>query len=172
MSVNPRTNRPIEAFIGLGSNIGHGPERLRTAISSIDRLAKTRVRRRSSFYRSLPMGTVSQRHFTNAVVEIETRMPPLELLSALQRIERRQGRIRTLRWGPRTLDLDILTYGDMVLGRSELTIPHPGIPVRPFVLYPLMEIAPRIEIPGIGTPAALIRRAAGGAPRPVLETRI
>lgn len=111
------------------------------------------------------MGSVSQPVFTNAVVEIHTRLSPRALLAELQKIERRGGRVRKLRWGPRTLDLDILLYADIILDQDDLTIPHPGIPARSFVLYPLREIAPNLEIPGMGTPASLITTCPGPAPR-------
>lgn len=159
------TGSPATAYIGLGSNLGHGPARLRAAIAAIDRLPRTATVRRSAWYRSLPMGGVSQPSFTNAVIQIHTRLPPHVLLAELHGIERRGGRIRTLRWGPRTLDLDLLVYAGIVLDRPELKIPHPGVPVRPFVLYPLFEIAPGLEIPGMGTPTSLIRNCPGPAPR-------
>jgi len=103
------------------------------------------------------MGGISQPFFTNAVVRITTRLPPAALLNELQKIECRFGRVRKLRWGPRTLDLDILLYGDLVLECRELMVPHPGIPFRSFVLYPLREIAPHVDIPGMGTPDRLIK---------------
>lgn len=160
-----QSESPVAAFIGLGSNLGHGPARLQTAIADIDRLPRTRTGRRSPWYRSLPMGNVSQPLFTNAVVEIRTRLSPRALLTELQRIERHSGRVRKLRWGPRTLDLDILVYADIILSQGNLTIPHPGIPYRSFVLYPLREIAPNLHIPGMGTPASLVSGCPGPAPR-------
>lgn len=111
------------------------------------------------------MGTVSQSLFTNAVLQVCTRLSPRALLTELQRIERRNGRVRTLRWGPRTLDLDLLVYADVIMQQDDLTIPHPGIPFRAFVLYPLLDIAPELDIPGMGTPRALIRNCPGPAPR-------
>lgn len=156
---------PVTAYVGLGSNLGHGPVRLRTALAAIDRLPRTRVGRRSSWYRSLPMGNVSQPVFTNAVVQIRTRLAPRALLMELHGIERRNGRVRGIRWGPRTLDLDILVYADITIREHDLTVPHRGIPSRPFVLYPLAEIAPNLEIPGMGTPAALLAACPGPAPR-------
>lgn len=162
---NEHPDVPVSAYIGLGSNLGDRCTQLRSAIVDIDRLARTRVNRRSTFYRSNPMGVVSQPLFINAVVRIETRLAAPALLRELQRIERRFGRMRTLRWGPRTLDLDILAYGGIVLNRPDLRIPHPGIPGRAFVLYPLAEIAPNLCLPGMGRPAALIRTCSGPAPR-------
>lgn len=160
-----RTTSPVTALVGLGSNLGDSRKRLRSAVAAIDRLPRTAVGRRSSFYRSLPMGSVSQPLFTNAVLRVRTRLTPEALLVELQGIERRSGRVRNVRWGPRTLDLDILAYDDIVLDRAELTIPHPGIPYRAFVLYPLLEVAPGLEIPTMGTPASLVRRCPGPAPR-------
>lgn len=155
---------PVTAFIGLGSNLGDGPVRLQAAVASLDRLPRTGVGRRSSWYRTRPMGPVSQPLFTNAVVQVHTRLSPRALLAELQKIERRGGRVRKLRWGPRTLDLDLLVYDGIVMEQDDLTIPHPGIPERSFVLYPLLEIAPNLEIPGMGTPASLISRCPGPAP--------
>ncbi|MGA8261089.1 MAG: 2-amino-4-hydroxy-6-hydroxymethyldihydropteridine diphosphokinase [Arenicellales bacterium] len=157
-------DEPVVAYVGLGSNLGDGPATLRTAIAAIDLLPRTRVARRSSFYRSPPMGVVSQPWFINAVVQVRTRLTAPELLAELQKIERRCGRVRKLRWGPRTLDLDILLYGDSVTSRPELTIPHPGVSSRAFVLYPLLEIAPNLEIPRMGSPASLVRQYRGPLP--------
>ncbi|MBS1269697.1 MAG: 2-amino-4-hydroxy-6-hydroxymethyldihydropteridine pyrophosphokinase [Gammaproteobacteria bacterium] len=110
------------------------------------------------------MGIVSQPSFINAAVQIETRLQPPKLLAELQKIERRFGRIRALRWGPRTLDLDILVYADIILDRPGLLIPHPRIPCRPFVLYPLLELTSNLYIPGMGTPSSLIRCCRGPVP--------
>lgn len=115
------------------------------------------------------MGPVSQPLFTNAVAQVRTRLSPRALLTELQKIERRGGRVRKLRWGPRTLDLDLLVYAGIIVEQDDLTIPHPGIPERSFVLYPLLEIAPSLEIPGMGTPASLIRRCRGPAPRRLVD---
>lgn len=156
---------PVTAFIGLGSNLGDGPVRLQAAVASLDRLPRTRVGRRSSWYRTRPMGPVSQPLFTNAVVQVHTRLSPRALLVELQKIEQRGGRVRKLRWGPRTLDLDLLVYDGIIMEQDDLTIPHPGIPERSFVLCPLLEIAPNLEIPGMGTPASLISRCPGPTPR-------
>lgn len=111
------------------------------------------------------MGRVSQPLFTNGVVEIRTRLSPRALLAELQAIERRNGRVRTLRWGPRTLDLDLLVYGDTSMREEDLVIPHPGIPHRSFVIQPLFEIAPNLSIPGMQPPALLIKRCGQEAPR-------
>lgn len=155
---------PVIAYIALGGNLGDRESILRRSIIAIDRLPRTRVSRRSSFYRSLPMGDIHQPLFLNAVVQIRTRLAPFDLLLELQKIERRFGRIRKLRWGPRTLDLDVLVYGNINTDWPDLMIPHPGIPSRLFVLYPLLEIAPELSIPGMGTPVSLVRECRGPAP--------
>lgn len=165
MTRENHSGAPAVAYIGLGSNLGDRPSRLRRATADIDRLPRTRVGRRSSLYYSLPMGSVAQPVFVNAVVQIRTRLSPATLLAELRGIERRFGRARTVHWGPRTLDLDILVYGGIIIERTELLVPHPGIPSRSFVLYPLLEIAPTLNIPGMGTPARLIRNCPGPAPR-------
>jgi len=157
--------KPVTAYIGLGGNLGNGPARLRCAVVSIARLPRTLGSARTPRYQSLPMGSVSQPVFTNAVLAIRTRLSPEDLLAELQKIEQRFGRIRTLRWGPRTLDLDILLYGAATIERPGLCVPHPGIPTRSFVLYPLREIAPRLDIPGMGRPGELIRQYRLAAPR-------
>lgn len=116
------------------------------------------------------MGRVSQPLFTNAVAQVHTRLSPRALLVELHKIERRGGRVRKLRWGPRTLDLDLLVYAGIIMDHDDLTIPHPGIPVRSFVLYPFLEIAPNLEIPGMGTPASLISRCPEPPPRRLTAT--
>lgn len=133
-------------------------------MAAIDRLPRTRVGRRSSLYRSRPMGVVSQASFINAVVRVDTRLTAPELLLELHGIERRFGRVRRLRWGPRTVDLDILVYGDRTMNRRDLIIPHPGMASRLFVLYPLVEIAPGLHIPGRGTALSVLRRCRGPVP--------
>ena len=109
---------------------------------------------------SPPLGPPEQPHFVNAAVALLTRLSPRELLAACQDIERRQGRRRDgERWGPRTLDLDILVYGDLVASDTALTVPHPELANRPFVLGPLAEIAPALRVPGLGSVAELARRS-------------
>lgn len=154
----------VAAYIGLGSNLGDSAARLRAAVSALDRLPATKVRGCSSLYQSIPMGVIQQPMFINAVGRIDTRLTPEALLAELHKIERRFRRIRKLRWGPRSLDLDILVHGNIVRDQPGLIVPHPGIPLRSFVLYPLLEIAPGLNIPGMGTPAELVRRCRGPAP--------
>jgi 2-amino-4-hydroxy-6-hydroxymethyldihydropteridine diphosphokinase len=113
----------------------------------------------SSLYRSAPMGPANQPDYVNAVMAVETALAPLALLDALQALETAFGRVRHgERWGPRTLDLDILLYGSEILATDRLTVPHPGLAEREFVLYPLQEIAPDLNIPGLGPLADLVRR--------------
>jgi 2-amino-4-hydroxy-6-hydroxymethyldihydropteridine diphosphokinase len=114
----------------------------------------------SAFYRNPPLGDVPQPDFVNAVAGLVTRLPPRELLRALKAIEREQGRERRPgdRWGPRVLDLDLLVFGDQRIDEGHLVVPHPGIADRNFVLFPLLEIAPWLVIPGLGEIRALAAR--------------
>ena len=145
-------------YIGLGSNLSDPTAQLTQARSAISTLLLTREIACSSYYRSAPMGPADQPDYVNAVLAIETGLPPLELLRELQAIEQSHGRVRTgLRWGPRTLDLDILLFGDQVISSDDLKIPHPGMGEREFVLYPLAEIAPPgLKIPNLGNLQELV----------------
>ncbi len=136
---------PTTAFIGLGSNIGDKSATCRRALELLSKAG--RVIRVSSFYCTEPVGYPDQESFINAVVEIETGLSPIALLAACHVIEDELGRRRLLRWGPRTIDLDILLYGDQVINGAELTIPHPLMTKRGFVLVPLGEIAPEAMHP-------------------------
>jgi 2-amino-4-hydroxy-6-hydroxymethyldihydropteridine diphosphokinase len=139
------------AYVGLGSNLA-GPERqLHQAFSAMALIPSTRVLRQSSLYRSRPMGPKDQPDYLNACAELDTGLTAHALLQELQQIESRQGRVRDgLRWGPRTLDLDLLMYGNSRIEDETLIVPHPEIPNRGFVLAPLAEIAPELQIPGMG----------------------
>ena len=147
----------VVAFIGLGGNVGDAETTLRAALEALDRLPGTRVRAASSFHRTAPVGGIEQDDFTNAVACIETTLPATGLLQALFAIERAHGRDRSRerRWGPRTLDLDLLLYGDTVIDVPGLCVPHPRMAQRRFVLDPLVEIAPALVVPGLGPVAAL-----------------
>ncbi|TAN71749.1 MAG: 2-amino-4-hydroxy-6-hydroxymethyldihydropteridine diphosphokinase [Gallionella sp.] len=138
------------AFIGLGSNLEEPCSQLQRAFADLDKLPGTRLLARSSLYRSAPVGYLDQPDFMNAVAKIETTLTPQALLQALLQIEHRHGRERTFRNAPRTLDLDVLLYGDLQLHEHGLTIPHPQMHLRAFVLQPLLEIAPDCIIPAIG----------------------
>lgn len=138
------------AYIGLGSNLGNPQERIAAALDDIAAAPGIVLTRRSSLYRTAPVGLVDQPHFVNAVAAIRTRLGPHRLLATLQDIERRHGRLRALPNGPRTLDLDILIYDDVQSSDSTLTLPHPRCHERAFVLLPLLEVAPDCVIPGRG----------------------
>ncbi|MDO8349654.1 MAG: 2-amino-4-hydroxy-6-hydroxymethyldihydropteridine diphosphokinase [Gallionella sp.] len=138
------------AFIGLGSNLGESCDQLRLALADIDALPGTRLLVCSSFYRSAPVGFLDQPDFVNAVAKIKTTLAPQALLAALLHIEQYYGRERAFHNAPRTLDLDVLLYGDFQLHEQGLTIPHPEMHRRAFVLLPLLEIAPDCVIPAIG----------------------
>lgn len=145
----------VRAYIGLGSNLNDPISQLRHARKALAVLPGTRLVSASSIYRSPPLydqdqGTPDQPDFYNAVVVLETSLTADALLQALFAIEAAQGRVREQRWGPRTLDLDLLLYGDERRSSPELTLPHPGLTQRAFVLYPLHEIDPGLHIPGNG----------------------
>ncbi|ENG6061740.1 2-amino-4-hydroxy-6-hydroxymethyldihydropteridine diphosphokinase [Vibrio cholerae] len=136
------------AYIAIGSNLGDPVAQAQLAIQQLTLIPKSRLIAASSLYSSTPMGPQNQPDYINAVAAIETELTPLELLDCTQRIELEQGRVRkSERWGPRTLDLDIVLYGNEVIETERLTIPHYGMKVREFVLYPLVEIAPNLTLP-------------------------
>lgn len=147
------------AFIGLGSNLDDPPAQLARAQDELDSIPGTRLLRRSSLYRSAPWGVVEQPVFVNAVVEIETRLSPRALLHALLSIEQAHGRDRAVeRWGPRTLDLDLLAYADLRIDEPGLVVPHPRLAQRAFVLMPLAEIAADFVVAGAGRVRELLAR--------------
>ncbi len=144
-------------YIGLGSNLESPIEQLQSAVAAMDALPEAQVRRVSSFYRNPPMGPQTQPDYVNAVVELEVEMTAEALLDTLQQIENDHGRLRKgERWGPRTLDLDILLYGEEFIESVRLTVPHPGLAKRAFVLLPLHEIAADLVVPGLGSVAKLL----------------
>jgi 2-amino-4-hydroxy-6-hydroxymethyldihydropteridine diphosphokinase len=141
------------AFVGLGSNLADPVEQVTHALAALDSLPQTRVVRRSSLYRSAPVGYLDQPDFINAVAQLETQLAPRALLDALLALEHECGRTREFRNAPRTLDLDVLLYDDLVHHEHGLTVPHPQMHLRAFVLQPLLEIAPDCVIPGVGAAA-------------------
>ena len=151
-------------YVGLGSNLDGPEQQLLRAFDELDRLEQTRLQARSSLYGSPPMGPQNQADFVNAVARLETGLAPEELLAALQAIEQAHGRERTEHWGPRTLDLDILLYGQLQLDTATLTLPHAGISQRSFVLLPLSELDPTLDIPGAGALPALLSACPMPAP--------
>jgi len=147
------------AYIGLGSNLVNPVDQINAARSAINHLPDVQESAFSSLYRSSPMGPKDQPDYINAVMAINTTLEPLDLLRKLQQIENQHGRIRKhQRWGARTLDLDILLYGDQKINYPELQIPHYGMADRAFVLYPLHEIAPQLDIPGAGKLTDLLNK--------------
>jgi 2-amino-4-hydroxy-6-hydroxymethyldihydropteridine diphosphokinase len=147
----------VVAFIGLGSNLQAPRRQVTTAFGELGLLPYSRLLARSSLYRSDPMGPADQPDYINAVAKLETMLTPQALLDAMLAIERAHGRIRgATRWGPRTLDLDLLAYGDRVIDEPRLRVPHVGIAERPFVLLPLAEIAPDYDVPGRGRVGDLV----------------
>lgn len=154
------TEATVWAFVGLGSNLDLPRQHLEDAIDALDAIPRTRVLRCSSFYRTAPVGFADQPDFINAVAIVETRLTPRELLDALLTIEQVHGRVRREPNGPRTLDLDLLLYGAVVHHEDGLTVPHPRMHERAFVMVPLAEIAPGAEIPGHG-PAVMVARRLG-----------
>jgi 2-amino-4-hydroxy-6-hydroxymethyldihydropteridine diphosphokinase len=141
------------AFVGLGSNLEDPSSQLQRAFADLDGLPETRLVARSSLYRSAPVGYLDQPDFVNAVAQLETGLTPQVLLQSLLDIEHRHGRERTFRNAPRTLDLDVLLYDDLQMHEHGLTIPHPQMHLRAFVLQPLLELAPGCAIPGVGSAA-------------------
>lgn len=153
-----------QVYIGLGSNLQQPVEQMRRAVQGLEGLPGTHIQRCSSLYQSKPLGPADQPDYLNAVVRMETDLQPYPLLSALQQIERAQGRQRNVHWGARTIDLDILLYDDLVMTDPALSIPHPGVTQRLFVLLPLFEIAPKLRLPNGERIASLVSSCAGSTP--------
>ena len=142
------------AYVALGANLDDPVAQVRAAFEALRHLPQSRLTRTSSLYRTAPVGVHGQPDFINAVAQLETGLAPEELLDALLDLEARFGRVRRDRNGPRTLDLDLLLYNDIELDLPRLTLPHPRLHLRAFVLHPLAEIAPGLVIPGRGSVAA------------------
>lgn len=135
-------------FIAIGSNLNDPVGQAQRGIEALNLIPRTHLIRASQLYSSSPMGPQNQPDYINAVVEIETELTPLELLNYTQKIELEHGRVRKdERWGPRTLDLDILLFNQQIIDSERLTVPHYGMKTREFVLYPLAEIAPNLTLP-------------------------
>lgn len=152
-------------FIGLGSNLDDPVTQIKSAISALNDVDEVVVIAHSSLYSSPPMGPQDQPDYINAVVEIDTTLFAHDLLDALQLIEQQQGRVRERHWGERTIDLDLLVYGNNILDDERLKVPHPGMATRSFVLYPLVEIAKDLTIPIMGNLEELVKQC----PRDGLE---
>lgn len=165
-TVSPR----VRAYIGLGSNLASPMQQVRQAIAELAQLPESRLCAVSRLYRSAPMGPADQPDYINAVAAIDTRLSPLALLDALQSIEQQHHRTRgAVQWGPRTLDLDLLLYGDTLISEPRLTVPHPGMLQRGFVLLPLADIAPSLQLPGGEGLQALCAALPGEGLEPLAE---
>jgi 2-amino-4-hydroxy-6-hydroxymethyldihydropteridine diphosphokinase len=146
----------VVAYVGLGSNLDDPSRQVRVALEDLNRLPRTRVLRHSALYRSAPLGPPDQPDFVNAVAMLDTQLDAHALLDGLQLIEQRHRRVREVRWGPRTLDLDLLLFADRQIDSVRLQVPHPQLHKRAFVLVPLHEIAADLELPGLGPLAELL----------------
>jgi 2-amino-4-hydroxy-6-hydroxymethyldihydropteridine diphosphokinase len=151
----------IPAYVGLGSNLDDPRRHLQDAVQELTRLPHTQLVLVSDLYRSAPIGTVHQPDFLNSVVQLDTELAADALLDALQEIEDRHGRERPFPGAPRTLDLDLLLYGEQSIATPRLTVPHPRMHERAFVLAPLAEIAPESSIPGRGRVTDLLTACSG-----------
>ena len=148
------------AFVALGSNLADPISQVSSAMESLDALPQTRLVRCSSLYRSAPVGYLDQPDFINAVAQVETQLTPRALLDALLALEQEFGRTREFLNAPRTLDLDVLMYDDLIHHEHGLTIPHPQMHLRAFVLQPLLEIAPDCVMPGVGAVSEWVKSSA------------
>lgn len=147
----------VRAYIGVGSNLADPAVQVRAALASLAQLPESCLVAHSALYRNPPLGPADQPDYVNAVAALDTWLEPLALLDALQAIEAGQGRVRGAeRWGPRIIDLDLLLYGETRIDHPRLQVPHPGLVTRAFVLIPLQELAPALELPGLGTIGALV----------------
>lgn len=148
----------MDAYIALGSNLDGPQARVERAFAALDALPQTRLRARSRLYRTPPWGVREQPDFINAVAALDTQLAPHALLEALLALEAQAGRVRGIRNGPRVLDLDLLLYGSEALHLPDLEVPHPRLHERAFVLVPLADVAPDLEVPGRGRVADLLAR--------------
>lgn len=146
-------------FIGLGSNMGDGPDIIRQALAKMEEDPAIEVVRASSLYCTAPWGRTDQPDFTNAVAELATPLAAKELLQKLLQLEAHLGRNRdTGHWGPRLIDLDVLTFGEELINEPDLVVPHPRMHQRAFVLVPLLELEPEFEVPGLGSAGLALQK--------------
>jgi 2-amino-4-hydroxy-6-hydroxymethyldihydropteridine diphosphokinase len=150
----------VRCYIGAGSNLGDSPANIRQALRQLADTEGVEVTAVAPFYRTAPVGYTDQNHFINTVAEIHTVLNPRQLLKKLQEIENNLGRVRVIRWGPRTVDLDILLYGNETINEPGLEIPHPRMHQRAFVMVPLADLNPGLEVAGEKA-VSLARRLAG-----------
>jgi 2-amino-4-hydroxy-6-hydroxymethyldihydropteridine diphosphokinase len=158
----------VAAYVGIGSNLDDPEAQVRRAIEALASIPETRFERASRLFRTAPWGRADQPAFVNAAAEVATTLAPRALLEALLAIERAQGRHRDgTRWGPRTLDLDVLLYGDAVIDEPGLAIPHPHLAERAFVLLPLADLDPALHVPGRGRISELLRKVGAKGVEPL-----
>jgi 2-amino-4-hydroxy-6-hydroxymethyldihydropteridine diphosphokinase len=141
---------PVISYLGIGSNLGDPVQQCRTALQEISSLKNVQLLRRSSLYRTQPVGTVTQGWFVNGVLEIRTTFTAVQLFKATQWVEQGLGRVRAEKWGPRTIDIDLLLFGQEIVEMGDLIVPHPEMHKRRFVLVPMNEIAPYVIHPLYG----------------------
>lgn len=147
-----------QVYLGIGSNKNHPYFRINTVLKQINRIKSTNIVKKSSLYVTKPLGPQAQPNFINSVIEVRTSLEPIDLLHELQNLERLHNRKKTKRWGPRSMDIDILIYNNLIMNTDKLVIPHPGLEYRDFVLIPLYEITSyRYEIPKYGKITTLIK---------------
>lgn len=151
----------VIAYLGLGTNLGRRRGNLVEALRRLHHREGVHVTRLSSLYETAPVGVLDQPDFLNLCAEVKTTLPPVAFLQRMLAVEQELHRVRTLRWGPRTIDLDLLLYGDRVIREENLTVPHPRMTERPFVLIPLSEIAGKVLIPGTGKTVSQWARETG-----------
>ncbi len=157
----------VDLYIGLGSNLEDPLQQVRQALSELAELPHTELICHSQLYRSDPVGPADQPDFINAVAHLRSQLQPESLLDQLQALEQKHRRVRLQHWGPRTLDLDILLFADLQIHTARLCIPHSQLSVRSFVLYPLQEIAPTLQLPGGRSITELIAQCDRGTLAPV-----
>ena len=145
-------------FLGLGSNLDDSRRNIRRAAELLARTELLEIKQLSPLYATPPMGPQNQPDFVNAVAEIQTALEPQDLLTICKSVESQMGRVTSERWGPRVIDIDILVFDDQIFRAENLQIPHTGISHRSFVLYPLADLAPELEIPGLPSLTELIKQ--------------
>ncbi|ORU90568.1 MAG: hypothetical protein A6F71_06285 [Cycloclasticus sp. symbiont of Poecilosclerida sp. M] len=166
------------AYIGLGSNLNQPLQQIKSAITRLAGIPKTHLKCVSRLYRTAPLGSALdtspvQPDYLNATVKLSTHLSAHELLDCLHDIENAQGRIRTAdRWSARTLDLDLLLYGDEIIDTHDLVVPHPAIQHRSFVLYPLLDITPDLNVPQLGSVKSLIKNLSDLPPKVVIDAAL
>jgi 2-amino-4-hydroxy-6-hydroxymethyldihydropteridine diphosphokinase len=162
----------VPAYVAIGSNLDDPLSQVRAALVQLAQLTDCRLVLRSPLYRSAPLGQQDQPDFINAVVGMLTSLQPLPLLHRLKALEQSMGRLQpVVRWGPRRIDLDLLMHGDTRIVSEQLTLPHPGVPTRNFVLYPWCAIAPELQVPGLGRVRDLAGRVAENGLKLVRDDR-